>query len=195
MFEEDKDMIYFKPKTFREYVHNSEVYETLIFGGRPSYFLAKWKLPTTLEEWVSSDMSHMLEYDFYRRFKEDEKDFIIIDEHSETYFNTSKINIFRYGQFACDILENLTTPGTVTLFMHNVSYSKSTYNATLTVNGELIDEMGFCIGGWSHRSFDLNEDVLTVKIYEDQLYSHTKTFILSNENLSLFSKRGTFRFV
>jgi hypothetical protein len=59
MFIEDKQLIFFKPEGFREHRFNSEVYETLIFGGSPLHFLAKWTPPSTLEEWRTGDMSHM----------------------------------------------------------------------------------------------------------------------------------------
>lgn len=192
MFDEDKHMIFFKPRDFREHMFNSQVYETLIFGGSPIYFLAKWTPPTTLLEWKLNDMSHMLEYDFYVKFRHAESDFLIIEEHSSDYFNSSQINIFRYGAFICEALYR--DDDYVTLFQYNAFYNKSTYRTVLTIDGVLADDSFFCKGCYKHNTYPLNGSEFVIEIYEDDKYSYTKTFLLTKENISSFIKRGTFKF-
>lgn len=179
MFNEDKSMVYFKPETFRDERNNSYVYETLLFGGIPTYFLAKFKPPVNLEEWVSMDMDAMLEYSFYKKFKDDEKEFVIINDHSSTYFSDSEINIFKYGQFACEILEN-DIENTVVLFLHNVIWNPSNYKVIIKLNGQQIEEALFVSGFWFYRVYPLNGDLLEVDVYHEDVYSHTKTFLLDN---------------
>lgn len=193
MFAEDRYLVFFKPKDFREHRFNSQVYETLIFGGSPLYFLAKWTPPATLEEWRIGDMSHMLEYDFYVKYSEFENEYLVINEHSSEYFNTSQINIFRYGAFICEALYN--SDSTVTIFRFNAFYNKNTYKTTTKINGQVVAEAFFCKGCYSHSTHELNGDVFEIDVYEDDKYGYTKTFLLAEENLSLFIKRGTFKLI
>lgn len=190
MFDEDKQMVFFKPKDFKEHVFNSAVYETLIFGGSPIYFLAKWTPPTSLLEWKLSDMNHMLEYDFYVKFRHAESDFLLIDKHSSEYFSTSQINIFRYGAFLCEALYN--SDNTVTIFRFNAFYNQNTYKTVTKLNGEVVNESFFCKGCYAHSTHDLNGDIFEIDVYEDEKYGYTKTFVLTEKNLDLFKKKGTF---
>jgi hypothetical protein len=166
------------------------VYETLIFGGSPTYFVAKWKLPASLEEWRASGMSHMLEYDFYNKFKDDEHNYVIIDDHSSTYFDTSQINIFRYGAFICEALYR--DDESVVIFRFNSSYNQNTYRTFTKVNGVQISESFFCKGCYEHSLHDLNGIVLEIDVFEDDKYGYTKTFKLSKDNIAEFQKRGKF---
>lgn len=190
MLKEGKFLVFFKPKDFREHKFNSQVYETLIFGGWPIYFLATWHPPTTLQEWRESNMSHMLEYDFYIKYKDSEKDYLIIDDHSSEYFNTSQINIFRYGAFLCEALYN--SDETVTIFRFNAFYNKNTYTTITRVNGTEVANAFFCKGCYSHSTHELNGDVFEIDVYEDDKYGYTKTFVLDKENIPLFKKKGQF---
>lgn len=190
MIREEKDMVFFKPEGFREHMYNSQVYETLIFGGNPTYFIAKCKLPTTLDEWRVSNMSHMLEYDFYVKFKDSENDYLIINDHSSTYFGDSRINIFRYGAFICEAL--YLDDDSVMILRFNLNYNQNTYRTVTKVNGEVVAEAFFCKGCYEYSQHPLNGITLDIEVFEDDLYSYTKTFTLSKENLPLFQKRGKF---
>jgi hypothetical protein len=190
MFNEDKDLVFFKPKDFREHMFNSQVYETLIFGGRPIYFLSVWKPPTSLSLWESNNMSHMLEYDFYIKYKHNEDDYLIIDEHSSTYFDSSQINIFRYGAFICEALH--TDDDKIVIFRFNAVYNQNTYKTITKINGVVVSESFFCKGCYAHSTHELNGDIFEIDVYEDDSYSYTKAFILTEENLHLFKKRGKF---
>jgi hypothetical protein len=190
MFKEEKDMMFFKPKDFREHVFNSQVYETLIFGGKPTYFVAKCKLPTSLEEWRNSNMSHMLEYDFYVKFGDSEKDYLIIDDHSSTYFGDSRINIFRYGAFICEAL--YFDDDSVMIFRFNLNYNQNTYKTVTRIGDVPVAEAFFCKGCYEHSKHDLNGTIMHIDVYEDDKYSYTKTFVLSKENIEIFKKRGKF---
>jgi hypothetical protein len=192
MIDEDKNMIYFKPADFKDERHDSHVYETLLFGGDPSYFLARFKPPTTLEEWLSMNMDPMLEYSFYSKFKDHEEDYIIINDHSSNYFNDSQINIFRYNQFVCELLNNGSSDN-ITLFLTNAYYNKFIYNTITKINGVEIDNRFFCKGCWYYNNHPLDGSLLEIEIYEDEMYSHTKTFLLTKDTLS--SLKGTFKLI
>jgi len=192
MFIEEKDMVFFKPKDFREHMFNSQVYETLIFGGKPLYFLTKWKQPITINEWMESKMNHMLEYDFYIKYKEDEIDFLIINEHSSDYFNSSDINIFRYGSFICEAVYYNNEQ--VVIFRYNSTYNKNVYKTVTKLDGIQVDESHFCKGCYTYSFHDVRGARFDIDIYENDVYSHTKTFILTEENLPSFRKKGVFKF-
>ena len=191
MFIDGKQLVFFKPEGFREHRFNSQVYETLIFGGSPLYFLAKWTPPVTLEDWRASDMSHMLEYDFYLKYKSTEENYLILNQHSSEYFSSSQINIFRYGAFLCEAL--YTDDDTVTIFRYNAFYNQNTYKTRTKVNGEIVNEAFFCKGCYAHSTHELNGDVFEIDVYEDDTFSYTKTFLLAKENVYSFIKRGTFK--
>jgi hypothetical protein len=187
---EGKYMVFFKPAGFREHVYNSQVYETLIFGGSPIYFLAKWNPPTTLTEWRESSMSHMLEYDFYVKYSKSEQDYLIVEEHSSEYFNNSLINIFRYESFICEALYK--DEDNITIFRYNVPYNKNTYKTITRINGKVVADAFFCLGCYQHSTHELDGSVFDIDIYEDDKYSYTKSFNLSKQNIHLFKKRGIF---
>jgi hypothetical protein len=191
MFIEDKQLIFFKPNGFREHMFNSQVYETLIFGGSPVYFLAKWTPPSTLGEWRANEMSHMLEYDFFVKYKNTEEDYLILDQHSSEYFDKSRINIFRYGAFICESL--YYDDDHVTIFRFNAFYNQNTYKTFTRVNGVNNGDSFFCKGCYTHTTYSLNGDTIEIDVYEDDTFAYTKTFLLTKENIPLFHKHGSFK--
>lgn len=193
VFANNKQMIFFKPENFREHYFGSHVYETLIFGGRPEFFIEKFHPPLNVDEWLLSNMSHMLEYDFYCKFKEFEDQFVIVNDHSSNYFDKSQINIFRYNVFMCELLDN-GSDYTMTLFMINAFYNNSTYKTSIKLNGIETQTPDFCLGCWWHHDYNLNGDTLTIDIIEDDKIIETKTFLLTKETLFSISNFGKIKF-
>lgn len=185
MFENDKNMLFFKYKQYE-----SDVYETLIFGGKPSYFLEKAMIPTNLEEyieWVSVDgnfISQSLELSFYKRF--DEKDFLLeIETSSNILFNNSTINKYSGCDHLCEVLTNNSNDKFI-LFIKNFGAKKVNFN----IDG--IDNM-LEPGCWSYRYID-NDIEISVLIYDGDEIVGRKSFIVNEENRKSFSEKAYIEF-
>jgi hypothetical protein len=85
MFLKSKHMIIFN-HMFNEH----PIYETLIFGGNPKYFLENIFLPKTDDEFLGQKMS--LEDFFHFSHKNLEESFYIVPSPSDEYFTNSRIN-------------------------------------------------------------------------------------------------------
>lgn len=180
MFSNNKHMVYFKPNSFRDQKHGSLVYETVMFGGKPNYMLNKFSPPTSLEEWKNLKLDPMLEYVFYEKFRDTENEYIIIDDHSSNYFNTSKINVFYYREFVCDILKT-ESENSVVLFTNNSNISSSIYTVVIKLNGVEVNKDVFCRGCWQYKFYDLDGSSLELDIYEDDVYAFTKEYKLTKD--------------
>lgn len=87
MFKTGKELILFG------YEHDgTQIYESLIFGGKPSYFLYKMQLPLYVEDFERLNIEYTLETTFHSNLKANEHEFLIINEPSSSFFNTSEIN-------------------------------------------------------------------------------------------------------
>jgi hypothetical protein len=135
-------------------------------------------------------MSHMWEYDFYVKYKSNESEYLILNQHSSEYFNSSQINIFRYGAFLCEALYSSDT--TITIFRYNAFYNQNTYKTVTKLNDVIVNEAFFSKGYYTHSTHQLNGDIFEIDVYEDDKYGYTKTFVLTEKNLDLFKKKGTF---
>ena len=87
MFKYGKEMIFFG------YNHQgTQIYESLIFGGKPSYFLYKMPLPLYIEDFENIGIENTLETTFYKHLKSNEHEFLIINQPSQLFFKDSEIN-------------------------------------------------------------------------------------------------------
>ena len=189
MLENDKKLFFFKPSEFREY--DSYVYETLIFGGSPIYFLNKLKLPIDLDSWVNSEMMPTFETTFYKKFSDYENDFLIINCHSSEFFNTSQINIFRYGTFIFDLLYNEINDSEAVLLIHNMINHNDNKKIKIYLNNELISEELVPTNYWRYFTFKLDGSKLRL-IYEiNDVLQDEKTYILNDEIKSELLNNGT----
>lgn len=192
MLNENKKMVFFKPPEYK--AEGSFVYETLLYGGVPSFFLEKFKPPTNIDEWSRNNMRLTLEHTFFEKFFENEHEYIIINEHSSNYFKSSEINVFRYGSFICEILFNESNPDTVVLYIENHFYNKTPKKVIIKENDVIIEEREFCLGCWYYRTYNLNNIIVSVEIYDSGFNEGKKLFNLCKENISKFKERGTITF-
>lgn len=192
MFNENKKMIFFKPTEYK--AEGSFVYETLFFGGVPSYFLNKFIPPTNLNEWSQLNMRYTLEHTFFEKFCNTEEKYLIINEHSSNYFKDSQINLFRYGSFICEILYNEINPKSPVLYIENHYYNKTEKKVIIRENNEIIDTRNFCLGCWFYKVYNLSDTVVSVEIFDGEFNEGIKEFKLSEDRLLLFNEKGTIRF-
>jgi hypothetical protein len=164
--DENKDMLFFKPEGYR--YNDSYVYETLLFGGKVDYFLNRFKPPTTEEEWMTSNMGHSLELTFFEKFKDDEHNFIIIDDHSSSIFTLSEVNILRYGLFNCELSYNETDEHLPVLFIINSLIEETFKYVDIYHRDVLIHSTPMGKGHYWFRMFSPDDSEIQVKVYNDE---------------------------
>jgi hypothetical protein len=192
MFNENKKMIFFKPPEYK--AEGSFVYETLFFGGVPSYFLNKFVPPTNLNEWSQLNMRYTLEHTFFEKFCNTEDKYVIINEHSSNYFKDSEINLFRYGSFVCEMLYNENNPKNPVLYIDNHFYNKTTKKVIIRENNTIVDTRELCLGCWFYNVYKLSGSIISVEIFDGEFNEGIKEFVLSEENLPKFNEKGKITF-
>jgi len=189
-----KEMFFFRPEEYRG-TNNSYVYETLLFGGKLSFFIDNMPLPTNLDEWIKYDMGFTLEQTFYEKLCQYEKKFLIINDHSSNVFLDSKVNLFRYGLFNCKMIYNEVCPNEPVLFIGNSFLDdKPKYvNIVTNIDGEPM-QITLLKGEYWFGSYKIGEtDIVDVKIYEDEARSElyfSESYIIRGENIPKFKENG-----
>jgi hypothetical protein len=191
--QQDKKMLFFKPEGYRD-CGGSYVYETLLFGGNINYFLSTFKPPLNLEEWLAIPMGYTLELSFYERFSHDEEKFLIINDHSSNYFNSSEVNLLRYGLFNCELLYNERV-GNCMLFIMNSLISGKKMTVEITKGGSTETIILHKNQYWLN-SYDRSNDTITIAVKDEEipeeLFLH-KTFDLSEDPEKL-NKKGIIKY-
>lgn len=190
----NKKMLFFKPEEYRDC--GSYVYETLLFAGKIDYFLSVLQPPLDEEEWLLKPMGNSLELSFFEHFSKDENDFLIIHDHSSnTFINGSEINVLRYGLFNSEIVFNEFCNDEPVLFIINSLVKPELRIIDIYKNGEIIESVTLKNGNFWVKSFDINNTEISIEVYnEEKTYLHfTKTFILNQQNLSEFKKKGVIK--
>lgn len=187
-----KEMFFFRPEEYRG-TNNSYVYETLLFGGKTQFFINNMALPTNLTEWISANMGFTLEQTFYEKLHHHENKFLIINDHSSNVFLDSQVNLFRYGLFNCEMIYNQCVESEPVLFVTNSFIDDKPKYVDIFVDGELHQHT-LLKGQYWFGSYKIGETQnVEVKVYEDEdkaeLYHH-KSFVISEQNLLEFKKRG-----
>jgi hypothetical protein len=193
MNEENKKCVFFKPETYKD--NGSYVYETQLFGVSPKYFNEVFKLPITEDEYFSNPSYPVsLELGFYDNLYKYENDFLIINQHSYEYFNNSLINIFRVENLLIELIHNIKNPDKPILFCYGNRISDSTIKIIIKINNEIINDKVLRQNEWSYHLFDLNEDLLSVEIYNNNILQENKTYFLNKDLLEVLKDKGTIEF-
>lgn len=197
MVNENKKMLFFKPKEYR-CINGSEVYETLLFGGNVNYFLNTFQPPLSVEEWLNLPMGYTLELSFYEKFSKDESNFLIVNDHSSIIFNNSDVNILRYGFFNCEMIYNLPDPSKVMLFIMNYSLKEDNVKyITVYKNNVLFNKINLYQHSYWFIDFEIDNSTIIVEIYIDEnktILEESKKFILNQELLTNSKEKGLFEF-
>lgn len=177
----NKNMILFEPHDFFEC--GSHVYETLFFGGKIEYLLSKFLPPKNLDEWIDLRMGYTLEVAFYEKLSGYSEDFVVIPEHSSTYFNHSDINVYRYGLMVSELLYNHNEPESPILLLYKLRSDIQDYLIKVYLNDTLIHEMPMCGGCWWVKDFKIDGSTIKLEIYLSGELQETKYHIL-DENIN-----------
>lgn len=190
-----KKMVYFKPVEYRD-CNGSRVYETLLFAGKPDYFLSRFKPPLTVEEWLSLPMGYTLELSFFEQFSKYEDEFLIIEDHSSVIFSTSQVNLFRYGLFNCEMVYNIEHPDHPTLFIANSLIETDPKYVYIYKDDVLINEKVMYKGQFWHNSHQFDGTTIRVLVTDDpekEFVFIDKKFVMKEESNEKFKTKGTFQ--
>jgi hypothetical protein len=190
-----KKMLFFKPQDYRG-TDDSYVYETLLFGGKPDFFLDKFIPPVNLREWLYLEMGYTLEQSFFEKFKNWEDEFLIINQHSSELFKDSQVNVMRYGLFNCEMIFNETHPDEPVLFIINSLVEESPKYVDVFKGGSHDNVFTVYNGHHWFNSYKFDGTEIRVDVYDDIEKNYlffSKTFILNEENNTIFKEKGTIK--
>lgn len=191
MMRDDKKMLFFKPEEYRG-TDNSYVYETLLFAGDVEFFLSKLVPPTTTEEWLRMNMGYTLEQSFFEKFGDEEDKYLIAHNHSSEMFKDSKVNLYRYGLFNCEVVHNEVHPDEPLLFIMNSLVEDETKFIDIIIN----DAPKFLTLGKGYYWFDsykFDGSEIVVNVWDDEQKTSlfmSKVFKLDAANAGVFQEKG-----
>jgi hypothetical protein len=195
MYETGKEMLFFKPEDYRDC--GSYVYETLLFAGRPEFFLDVFEPPLDLKQWSERSMGYSLELTFYEKFNHLEEVFEIVNSHSSVLFKDSKVNVSRYGLFTCEFIENTIVPSEPVLFIMNGLVEKDIQYIDIYQNGSLIQSLELTKDVFWYRNFTFNDDQISIFGYNDidkkYLFLH-KEYTLNESFKQILPEKGTIKY-
>jgi hypothetical protein len=178
MFMENKNIILFHPNV------EEKSYETLMFGGIPSYYCEEVHLPVIEDDFNGYRLS--LERFFYKTHNQNVSSYYIINLSSKEYFSSSKINLefsrYLVGIFGSNRNSNLY------LFIRN--FSETPNSIEVTINNNPPKEIGG--GVWHLLNVSLGEPLI-VKVMCDGVET-VKEFGLTEEDKLVYSENGYIKF-
>ena len=176
MFLKYKNMI-----VFNHLVQDCQIYETIMFGGIPKYFVENICLPKTNDDFLGQKIS--LERFFYDSHKILEESFYVVPSSSEEYFSKSEINkdgqMYFIGVVGSNDVPNLY------LFIKN----NHTTSIQIKVNEEDFSEL--CVNCWHLRNIG-SAGNLTVNIISNGV-ERIREFVM-DDNILDYYKKGYIHF-
>lgn len=178
MFMEGKNMLLFNPPV------EKDSYETLLFGGIPSYYCGNIHLPITEEDFKGERVS--LERIFYLTHNKMESSFYIINSSSKEYFSGSEINK-DFPKFIVDVFGSNVGQN---LHLFIINFPENPNSIEVTINDDSLKEIGG--GGWNLLDVSLGEPLI-IKVISDGVET-VKKFSLTEEDKLGYFKNGFIKF-
>ena len=178
MFKEGKELILFGYDN-----EGIKIYESLIFGGKPSYFLYKMQLPLYVEDFERLNIEYTLETTFYSNLKINEHEFLIINEPSSSFFNSSEIN--KVNNFLqMEILHDVVNDRYVLWISNLIDNKKSIY-----VNVDNSKEFELIPNAWTILPI-LSDNPISINVNESGIIKN-KIFTFAPEDKVFYSNKAT----
>jgi hypothetical protein len=178
MFMENKNMLLFNPPV------EKDSYETLLFGGIPSYYCGNIHLPITEEDFKGERVS--LERIFYLTHNKMESSFYIINSSCKEYFLNSEMNK-EYTKYLVWVFGS-NNNSKLYLFIRNLPENPSSIE--VTINSKPPKEIGG--GGWYLVDVHLGEPII-VKVVCDGVET-IKEFGMTEDDKFNYFKKGFIKF-
>ena len=158
-------------------------YQTLLFGGEIEYFKNHVHLPRNTEEYNSYTLNGFLEIDFFHHLSKDQDQFLIkscIEEVKFEGFENSEMNKISCIGIICEVLPSEN--GHFIYLMNNIRQKLDCW-----VN-ENFFELFPGYFWFSPASGEINVEIF------DGKFTLAKKFFVSDENLDVYSKKGSIKF-
>lgn len=178
MFLELKKMLLFNPPI------EKDSYETLVFGGIPSYYCKEIRLPVIEEDFKGEKVS--LERFFNYTHHQNDSSYYIINSSSQEYFTNSEINK-EYTKFIVLVVGS-NNDSNIYLFIRNLPENPNSIE--VTINSKPPKEIGG--GGWYLVDVHLGEPII-VKVVCDGVET-IKEFGMTEDNKFEYFKNGFIKF-
>jgi hypothetical protein len=193
MIENNQELLFFRPESFREC--DSYVYETLMFGGCPKFFLDKFQPPRNFTEWLRVSMGYTLELSFYEQFSPYESQYLVIPEHCVHVFNTSEINKFRYRLIDSMILHNKIVESEPQIFIFNEDLNSGVKKVNIYKNNQLYKSLNLNYKDWFLEKTYYDDSIIKIDIFsEDDILEVTKTFSMSESLKELYESKAYIKY-
>jgi hypothetical protein len=182
MFEQEKHMIFFKQEEA-----DCLTYDTLLFGGKPSYFVNNIHLPLDLEDYKTNiGPFWTIERVFYNHLNKDEDKFIITHQSVKSYFTHSKINVITHEYFI-EVIGNNTKDQ---LFLWIANDYKNPSNIKISINSG--EEVILSKGSWILIPKNVGDEFYVD--VEENGYHARKSFKITEENKDKYYNKGKITF-
>ena len=182
MFEQEKHMIFFKQEE-----GGSSTYNTLLFGGKPDYFVNNSSLPLSLEDYKTNiGPFWTIERVFHYHLGKDENNFVIISQDIQSYFSHSKINIISHEYFI-EVIGNNTKDQ---LFLWIANDYKNPNNVKVSINSG--EETILFKGSWILIPKNVGDEFYVDA--EENGYHIRKSFKITEENKDKYYNKGKITF-
>ena len=181
MLTDEKEMTFFKIDS-----EHDPRYESLMFGGKPYFFLKNAQLPSKADDIRKYNVHLTLENIFYESFKYYEDQCLIIDQSSREVLESSEINIIA-NHHKAEIIKD---------------YHEEKYFLWISNSPDNPIEINFKINGNDVRSIPPNGyyyqqviegDSIFVEIFEG-VQTISKLFSINELNFEKFAKTGYINF-
>lgn len=176
MFDDNKKMIFFNPMIEGDLAS----YESLIFAGVPSFFVENSNLSTDSNHSAYKGIS--LERLFFANFSKYSDQFIVIQNATNNYFNTSSINKIS-NHYIVEVIGN-NQDDRLILWIQNDHFSK--YPLTISINSE----PSFIVTPGSFFYNYVNTELPLSILVNDGETTFTKNFPLTEEAILKYRKKG-----
>jgi hypothetical protein len=171
---------------FNHLVENNPIYETLIFGGVPSYYQENIKLPLKVVDVLNNPKFSGLSLERILYEQANKKDdYLLIETDSKSYFNNSSLNRITHD-YNVEIIGSNSNDNLV-LWINNSTNDK---NITFIIG----DEPELILGpkNW-HYCFKQIGETVNVTIDDNGVLSH-KTFTITDEEKIKYIEKGMITF-
>ena len=181
MLTDEKEMIFFKIGS-----EHDPRYESLMFGGKPYFFLKNAQLPAKAEEIRKYNSHPTLEHIFYESFKYNEDEYLIINQSSEEFLDTSQINVVA-NYHRSEIIKDCNNER---YFLWISNYSDNPIDIKFKINGN--DEATISPNGYYYQQVNIGE-IIHLEVLEG-IQTISKVFSIDESNFEKFTETGHINF-
>jgi hypothetical protein len=182
MLRQEKNLIFFKPGN-----ESDPRYESLIFGGIPSYFIKNITIPFNVDDMIKYKMDLTLEEIFYNSIKWIENNCLIINSSSTDFLKNSSINLIA-NHTRCEVIRDVKNDG-FGLWISNSAENPENISFSINEN----DFIYLPPNGFYYLPVNIEQNFKITLIENNRNYF--KEFNVNLNNLHKFNQAGEINFI